>query len=261
MSNPVVLNPVVITRPLAQAGVFAQQVADIGRVAVIFPLLEIHPLADETPLQLALQDVSDYAMVAFVSPNAIAATFAIRSDWPKDMVFAIMGEGSRHALAAHGVNAANATIISPRDPDRTDSQTLLQALDVAGLRGKKVLIMRGESGRELLADALRAAGVLVTQVAAYRRAASGLDINRARQLEKLLDGNNDWVVTSSEALRILMQMAESVGGSVSVAKMQQQKIFVPHVRIAETAQMLGLHNIILTGSGDARLLAALQSSL
>src|SRR5207249_630199 len=113
--------------------------------------------------------------------------------------------------------------ISPRDPERSDSQTLLQELDLEALRGRRVLILRGETGRELLADELRAAGVLVEQVAAYRRAAPLLDQARRTQLLSLLDSGNDWIVTSSEALRILMQMVEQAAGGSGVAKMQNQR--------------------------------------
>jgi uroporphyrinogen-III synthase len=43
--------------------------------------------------------------------------------------------------------------------------------------------------------------------------------------------------------------------------MQQQHLIVPHARIAETANNLGFSKLTLTGSGDERLLAALQSRL
>ncbi|HEX2530205.1 MAG TPA: uroporphyrinogen-III synthase, partial [Burkholderiaceae bacterium] len=109
------------------------------------------------------------------------------------------------------------------------------------------------------ADRLRAAGVRVTQVAAYRRTAPALDQARRMQLRTLLDSRNDWIVTSSEALRILVQMAEQIVDGGGVAKLQQQHIIVSHVRIQETARMLGFRNITLTGSGDERLLATLQS--
>jgi uroporphyrinogen-III synthase len=252
-------NSVVITRPLTQATPFAQRVVAIGRNAVVFPLLEIHALPDPAPLRMALQDLSPYAMVAFVSPNAIDAAFGILPAWPEDVAIAVVGEGSRAALARHGVTSANARIFSPRDPKRTDSQTLLQALDLDALRGKHVLIVRGETGRELLADELRAAGVQVAQVAAYRRAAPALDEAGRLQLTRLLDEPNDWIVTSSEALRNLIEMVEQLGNGCALTKMQQQRLIVPHARIAETAEMLGIRNVILTGSGDEQLLAALQS--
>ena len=40
---------------------------------------------------------------------------------------------------------------------------------------------------------------------------------------------------------------------------RQQHVIVPHARIGETAKTLGLSRLTLCGSGDERLLAALQS--
>ncbi|RJG05651.1 uroporphyrinogen III synthase [Noviherbaspirillum cavernae] len=250
---------VVITRPTAQALPLAQQVTGAGRDAIVFPLLEIHPLPDLAPLRMALQDLSGYAMVVFVSPNAIDAAFGVLPAWPDNLPIAVVGEGSRKALAQHGVTSSNATIFSPVNKLRTDSQTLLEVLDLDALRGKRVLIVRGETGRELLTDALRSSGIEVIQLSAYRRAAPELDQARRVQLTQLLESQNDWIVTSSEALRVLMQMLNQLDNNDAVAKMQHQRIIVPHVRIAETAQMLGLTNITLTGSGDEQLFAALQS--
>jgi uroporphyrinogen-III synthase len=210
-------------------------------------------------LHAALNNLGDYAMVSFVSPNAIAAAFAAQKNWPRELTLSVMGEGSRSALAHHGVNADTHNIVSPKDLEQTDSQTLLKELDLASLRGKKVLIVRGESGRELLADELRAAGVIVTQVAAYRRVIPELDVARRAQLMALVDSQNDWIITSSEALRNLIHLVQQLAMKDGVAKMQQQKIIVPHARIAETARALGFHDIRLTGSGDEHVVAALQS--
>jgi len=107
------VNPVVITRPAAQAEALALQLSASGYPVRLFPLLEIQPLADTTELSTTLAKLSDYAMVAFVSPNAIDAVFAHLSDWPNNVIAAVVGEGSRLALARHGVTDANATIISP----------------------------------------------------------------------------------------------------------------------------------------------------
>ncbi|HYD58775.1 MAG TPA: uroporphyrinogen-III synthase [Noviherbaspirillum sp.] len=250
--------PVVITRPLAQARPLAEKLAAIGRDAVVFPLLNILPLPDQSHLQSFMDNVGSYAMVAFVSPNAIEAALAHVRQWPAQVALAVVGEGSKAALAQHGLTTANATIYSPVDPHRTDSQTLVEALDLDALRGKRVLIVRGESGRELLADALRDSGVEVEQVAAYRRVAPVLDDAKRGQLQQLLDVEADWVITSSEALRILINMVCETGGDGAVAKMQRQRLIIPHVRIAETARSLGFNDLIQTGSGDEPLLAALQ---
>lgn len=258
---------VVITRPAAQAGTLAARIAASGRDVALLPLLEIAPLADPAPLQAVLAGLAGYAMVAFVSPNAIDAAFAHITRWPDGVTLAVLGEGSRAALAAHGITPANATIVSPADTAHSDSEHLLQTLDLAALRGRRVLIVRGEQGRELMADGLRAAGAEVTVVAAYRRAVPALTPALADQLRGLLAQSNDWIITSSEALRGLVGLLEQLGrqenagANVSkyVVMMQQQHLIIPHARIAETASHLGFTRLTLTGSGDERLLAALQS--
>jgi uroporphyrinogen-III synthase len=257
-------NPVVITRPLAQAGPLAARIAACGRAVEVLPLLEILPLPDDGALRAALADLGSYTMVAFVSPNAIDAAFAHIAQWPAAVRLAVLGEGSRAALAAHGVTAANATIVSPLDPAHSDSEHLLRSFDLESVRGKRVLIVRGESGRELIADGLRAAGAEVSVIAAYRRAVPRLTAPLAATLRRLLERGNDWIITSSEALRGLMALLEELDGQDggrgnAVAKMQQQHLIVPHARIAQSAQGLGFTRLTLTGSGDERVVAALQS--
>ena len=250
---------VVITRPRAQAEALAQAVAGIGRRPVVLPLLEIAPLQDQSALRAALAQLADYALVAFVSPNAVEAAFAHLAAWPAGVAIGIVGEGSRAALARHGVTLDNAVIHCPPDPANSDSEHLLASLDLAQLAGRRVLIVRGESGRELMADTLRAAGALVETVAAYRRQVPSLDDALARQLSALLAGPNDWIITSSEALRGLAALVQELDPPDAMARLHQQHLVVPHARIADTARALGFERITLTGSGDARLLAAIQS--
>jgi uroporphyrinogen-III synthase len=267
-------DPVVITRPRAQCQALAEGVAALGREAVVLPLLDIYPLADQAPLRQVMGGIKGYTLVAFVSPNAIDAAFAHLAQlgpWPAGVALAVLGETSRACLAKHGIDDANATIFSPLDPARSDSEHLLDALDMKALAGKRVLIVRGESGRELMADGLRAAGADVETVAAYRRQVPAMTAQLAATLDALLARPNDWIITSSEALRGLLGLLAELdlrdggdrgaGGTdgSAVAKMQQQHLIVPHTRIAETAAALGFTRLTLAGSGDASLLAALQS--
>lgn len=222
-------------------------------------MLEIHALNNFDALDATLARLSDFGLVAFVSPNAIDAVFARLQKWPAGLTIAVMGAGSRTALAGYGISDANARIISPGNPLRTDSETLLEELDLESLRRQQVLIVRGETGRELLADALRARKIAVTQIAAYRRVAPEFTIQIQQTLSELLVRENAWVITSSEALRTLADWVRQLDPENAVAKMQQQRIVVPHARIAETAKILGFQSITLTGSGDEQLLVALQS--
>ena len=254
---------VVITRPAAQAGPLAAKIAALGWPVTLLPLLEIHALDGEdecAQLQAVLARLTGYDLVAFVSPNAIDCVFAHLAAWPPGVPLAVVGEGSKMALAAHGVTAANASITSPFDTARSDSEHLLLALDLPALRGKRVLIVRGDGGRDYLADGLRAAGAEVEFVTAYRRKVPTLTPALRATLENLLQHNNDWIITSSEALRGLLALLGEMGDQkMAVAKMQQQHLIVPHARIAQTAAALGFARVTLTGSGDAGVLAALQS--
>jgi uroporphyrinogen-III synthase len=253
---------VVITRPRQQAEPLARAVAALGREPVLLPLLEISPLADDAELRGVLAGLASYALVAFVSPNAIDAAFACIDAWPKGVDIAVVGEGSRAALARHGVGE-HVRIHCPKDPAHSDSEHLLQALDLRQLTGRRVLVVRGEGGRELLPDALRAAGATVETVASYRRAVPGLSPELAARLSGLLARPNDWIITSSEALRGLVSLVERLEAAESGLPLQnqlrQQRLIVPHARIHETARALGFGRLVLTGSGDERLLAALQS--
>jgi uroporphyrinogen-III synthase len=261
---------VVITRPRRQAETLAAAVAALGRRPVILPLLDIAPIADQHGLAQVLAGLSSYALVAFVSPNAVDAAFAHLERWPDGVAIAVVGEGSRAALSRHGIDATGTSgtrIFCPRDPANSDSEHLLQALDLAAIAGRRVLVVRGDGGRELLPDALRAAGCSVDTVAAYRRAVPRLDDALAASLRALLGGRNDWIITSSEALRGLAGLVRDIDGAPESApdvvklqqKLRQQHLIVPHARIAETAQALGFTDVTLTGSGDERMLAALQS--
>jgi uroporphyrinogen-III synthase len=253
---------VVITRPRAQAEALAVRFAQLGVPVHVFPLLEIQPIQDSAALRATLSRLADYAMVAFVSPNAIDTAFAYIDRWPQEVIAAVVGEGSRQALARHGVTEASARIVSPVDPHRTDSETLLEVLDLPALQGQRVLIIRAETGRELLADRLRSAGVEVEQVAAYQRGMPVFDAARHAQLNELIASESSWIITSSEALRNLLDMVRLGPGGLGEAGITQilnSQLIVPHPRIAETAQALGFTRVTQTASGDEALVAAIQS--
>ena len=250
---------VIITRPLAQAEPLAAKLRATGFDVRIFPLLDIQTLPDNRELRQKTEQLSDYAMVAFVSPNAIDAAFEHIGSWPATVIVAVVGEGSRQALARHGLTPDKARIVSPRNLQRTDSETLLEVLDLPALAGKNVLIVRAETGRELLADRLRAAGIQVEQVAAYRRGPPPMDDARSFQLKDLLAGPSDWVITSSEALRYLKDITLASAGEEGWQHLLQSSLIVPHERIAQTAEELGFQHLTRTGSGDEALIAAIQS--
>jgi len=97
-------------------------------------------------------------------------------------------------------------------------------------------------------------------VTAYERLAPCLDAVMTSQLAVLLATESEWIVTSSEALRNLLELTSQAFGVDGVVKIQRKRFLVSHQRIAETAQSLGFSHVTNCGSGDERLIAALQSS-
>jgi len=251
---------IVLTRPAAQAQPLAGRLTALGYSVTLFPLFEIAPLPKTSELHLTLQttlaNLSRYAMAVFVSPNAVHAVFKNGLLWPPGVAIAIMGEGSRVTLSQYGVNEKNTLIYCPTDPFRSDSEALLQELDLPSLKDRDVVIFRAETGRELLAEALAERGIRVIKVICYRRFAPPMTEQRSQLLSELLASDSVWIINSSEALRTLI---EHGAGDMDVVALQQMNVWVSHRRIAETAQKCGFKRIRLVGSGDENLLLALQS--
>ena len=259
------MRTVIITRPQHQAQNLGQMLAQLNRPYVVYPLFEIEAISDNPELDLAVKNLTAFALVVFVSPNAIDALFmrapTLAASWPIEVAVGVVGAASRQALLNHGIDESKVRVFSPSNVERTDSETLLVELDLHALRGRKALIVRADSGRDFLADALRVVDVEVQSVTAYKRVTPTFDENRRAQLIDFLHGQYDWVITSSAALKTLLDWCSQLNLENAVAKMQQQHLFVPHFRIAEVATALGFKHVSLSASGDEKLLLALQSHL
>jgi uroporphyrinogen-III synthase len=240
---------IVITRPAGQAAHMAEALLELGANPVLFPVLAIFDIDDPRPLQDVAIRLDSFDWAAFVSPNAVEkALTAIlaRRAWPARLRAATIGKSSEQALASFGVT----DVVAPRE--RFDSEALLDLPELQDMAGKRVVIFRGDGGRELLGDTLKQRGAQVEYVACYHRDKPALD--PAPLLKLWGEGSLDAVtVTSSEGLRNLVDMV----GKLGQTWLKKTPLFVPHQRIAGLARALGCHEVILTGPGDAGLVAGL----
>ncbi len=231
---------VLVTRPRDQAGLLALAIQQAGGKAILFPLLDIAPVSDVTHLHQKLAQRFDLAI--FISPNAVqygmAAIAAAHAVLPP--LVATIGQGSARALRAAGVTS----IIAPTE--RYDSEGLLALPELADMSGKRVLILRGDGGRELLGDTLKARGASVEYATCYQRSKSTQSLTELAQLRP-----DVITVTSSEALAHLVGM---VGSAVEWLSLP---LFVPHARIAANATQQGWQDIVHTDAGDDGLIASL----
>jgi uroporphyrinogen-III synthase len=240
---------IVVTRPAGQAIHLAEALVDLGAQPVLYPVLAIEDVADVTPILDAAIRLDEYDWAMFVSPNAVDKALAVilaQRPWPASVRVATVGHSSEAALAQHGIR----DVVAPQE--RFDSEALLALSEFADVKGKRVVIFRGDSGRDLFGDTLKERGATVDYVTCYRRTRPALD--PAPLLKLWSEGRLDaMTVTSSEGLRNLFEMV----GKLGQGWLKRTPTFVPHARIAEQAKALGLHNVVHTGPADAGLLAGL----
>jgi uroporphyrin-3 C-methyltransferase len=243
---------VIVTRPPAQAAGWVAQLRQRGVDAVALPLIGIAPAADAAPLHAAWQALAGTALVVFVSPNAVEHFFAARpagAAWPETARAGSTGPGTSAALRAAGVPAAQ--IAEPAaDAPSFDSEALWARIAGDDWQGRRVLVVRGEDGRDWLAAELRRRGAEVGFVAAYRRLPPALDAEGRALLQaaQAEPARHLWLFSSSEAIGHLKALAPAADWSAAGA-------FASHPRIAETARAAGFGRVDLV-SPDADAVAA-----
>lgn len=235
---------ILITRPVRQAGAFAEKIAALGGRPVIFPAIVIEPPQDPAALAGVHDALDRYDYAVFVSANAVEFGAPDPRRWPAKLVAFAPGQGTAEAL--YGIGLHNVRLPTTSQ----DSAGLLALPELSSVAGKRVVIFRGDGGREELADALRARGASIDYVACYRRAKP----HDGRGLQDAFaQGRIDAVtITSSEGLDNLWALLDAS----TRARWARMPTFVPHQRIAQHARALGL-DVIATAPGDAGLVAGL----
>ena len=240
---------ILITRPAHQAGQLAVLIQAAGGRPVIFPALEILDPADPQPLLDAIERLESYDLAIFISPNAVTRVMermAGRRAWPAGLRVAAIGKGGVRELERHGIREVIA-------PQRSfDSERLLEMPQLQAVSGQRVLILRGDGGRELLGDTLAARGAQVDYVACYRRVRPRTDPAPLLQAWTH-NAVHAVIVTSSEGLRNLFVMLGKPGETL----LQHTPLLVPHPRIAAVARELGCREVFETAPGYDGLLEAL----
>lgn len=237
-----------VTRPAGQSAGLARLIETVGGSALRFPLIEIEP-ARSAGLEALIDSLDSADLAIFISRNAAEQGLKqvrARRAWPAGLAAAAVGPGTRRALEALGLDSA----FSP--DGQADSEALLGHPRLAAVSGKRIVIFRGEGGREELAVKLRERGARVEYAECYRRTLpSG---GPGALAGHLAGGKVDAVVVSSgEGLRNLMRIL----GAGAVETLAGTILFVPHRRVAEQAVALGVANAVVGGPGDEDMLAAL----
>lgn len=254
MSKTLNNKKILVTRPRHQASQLCELISNSGGTSILFPTIEIRPILDSESLSDCFQNIDQFTFIIFVSRNAVKVTFENYLDHKnlsEQQQFLAIGSGTAAVLSEMKmINILHAGI-------QADSESLLLIPELAQefVKNKKVLIVRGVGGRELLADDLKKRGAQVDYAEVYERCLPEYGIQECHKIWQN-DSPDAVIVSSNEGLENLITLT---------AKDDRKQLFntalvVMSDRNADLAKETGFVSKIkvTTEKSDEGLLSALQ---
>ena len=244
---------VLVTRPKDQAENLARLIESRGGEAIRFPVIEISEPQDKHALLASIDRLKDFTLAIFISPNAVNRAMKLihaRGGWPPTLRVACVGRGSACELKNFGIE----NVIVPAE--RFDSEALLEMPELQSVKGKRIVIFRGEGGRELLGDTLLSRGAMIEYAECYRRVRPDFDV--APLLRRGERGEIDIIsVTSVDGLHNLFNMVGEAGQRWLI----RTPIVVVSERIAKVCRERGFKTEprLASAASDEAILSAIQA--
>lgn len=249
---------ILVTRPEHQADQLCALISSAGGQPLLFPTIEIRSLLDSKKLDRCFSSIIEYDFVIFVSRNAVTAVF---EHYLKGLDFSSLNLSGQSQLLAIGSGTASALseigmidVLHAGVQADSESLLLLPELNSELVSNKKVLIVRGIGGRELLADNLKERGALVDYAEVYQRVLPEYGLQQCQEVWQN-DQPDAVIVSSNEGLENLLKLT---------AEVDQEKLFntplvVMSVRNAELAKEMGFVSEmeVAKAKSDEGLLSAL----
>lgn len=241
---------VLVTRPEHQAEHLCKLIEAEGGAAVRYPALAIKPRPDRAAVRAAIGPADRYDVIIFVSANAVRFGADLLGP-PRDLPLAAIGPATAAALNTAGYRVA----LMPAEG--MDSESLLALPQLHDMGGRRVLIVRGTGGRELIAETLTARGATVQYAEVYTREPAKPSRELQAEIETLWrqGGLKAYVATSVQALEALVGIVTPRCREL----MDSTALVTGSPRVAEAVVRLGLGSpVVLADSpDDASLTGAL----
>lgn len=242
---------VLIIRPQEQGVALCQELQQRGIECIHHPLFDISPIEIEHELFHLSPNNDKVDIIIAVSQYAVQFCDQLlrqkKQSWPSNTRYFAIGQKTAQLLSKLSQQQVDY-------PQVSDSEHLLENTELSAVSGLNIVILRGNGGRELIAETLRDRGANVVYKEVYQRvprafyAESNVTLWQDRQIESI-------VVTSYEQLELLVSQLPALYHNWLFAL----SIYVPSERIARLAQGAGFRNTITVGSAsNSDLVAALQ---
>jgi uroporphyrinogen III methyltransferase/synthase len=184
---------VLVTRTRQQTEEFAHALEQAGATVAYLPTIEIVPPESWVECDRAIRNLHDYHFLVFTSVNAVENFFSrapIVDGWSlsairRNMIYAV-GEKTKGALESHGCKVEDL-------PWKATAEELGHLLGRMEMRGKRVLLPRGNLGTQLLPKLLRQYGAIVDEVVVYQTRKPGFQ--DTGPIQEMLDNHDIDAVT------------------------------------------------------------------
>ncbi|HXV76429.1 MAG TPA: uroporphyrinogen-III synthase [Candidatus Polarisedimenticolaceae bacterium] len=207
LGRPLYERVILITRPEPRNAELKRKLEALGARVEARPTIALEAPADFGPPERALRRLDDYDWLLFTSPSGVRFFLLLAQRFLGKLPrirgsIAAVGPATGSALRAAGLRPA---VVA----GRSSAEGLAEAVEGRLRRGHRVLQVRPEEAREVLPEALRAAGAIVDSVPFYRNVAAR-DVPRiARDIRReLFDAI---VFTSPSTLLRLLEGAAREG--------------------------------------------------
>ena len=244
---------ILICRPRPEAERLANAFKEAGAEVRVLPMLEREPITDDPSIRARILDIDQFSHVIAVSPYAARLLIDWLDTWwpqtPTGVRWYGVGSGTAGVLSGYGLDT--------RQPiNGHTSEALLDLPELAHFEHEKVMIVRGEQGRDLIPETLSARGARVTLLPLYRRFAPEHDEAALRY--GITNFAPEIVVTlSGETLNNLISLSNNTGHNLKKCLM-----VVPVERIADQAHKAGLpHTCVPESLADHAIVAAVAHQL
>lgn len=233
---------ILVTRPEQESQALCDALQALGHHAISHPLLTIHPGKELSLLPNYFSSLSDGDFLIAVSQHAVQHAQDYlqlqQKEWKKGVNYIAVGQKSAQYLRSY--------ISDPvHFPTPSDSEHLLALPVLENVSGKKVLILRGNGGRDLIYQALEELGAEVTYCETYQRQST--TFNGATKAKEWQENNvNTLVITSGEQLSFFTSQFTNT----DLYWVLGCRLLVPSERINQLGQQLGYQHIETVGGAS-----------
>ncbi|MCP8899627.1 uroporphyrinogen-III synthase [Gilvimarinus xylanilyticus] len=251
---------ILVTRPQPLADEWQSWLQRQGYDAQAIPVMALEALDDfdsEQRIKSVVMNLDEYQKAIFVSRNAVHyAAQWLEDYWPQWPI----------GLQCLAVGRATADALDPLDlpvaalgDERSamNSEHLLASRALGNVSGEKIVIFRGQGGRELMTRTLTERGARVEHCELYRRVLPAQSAPRVKQWLEAGQSTDLITVHSGESLTNLLDLARR---TETQSLLRERTFLVPGDRVAQLAREAGLARLwVARNAGSDAMLEQIQA--